>query len=281
MGAPRILIVLLAVTLLTYLTLPLTIPAFFVFRPAALDRTNPAEWGLGRARHVRLPAADGSPLSAWWAPPGQAQAPVVLIVHGRSGNISSRAGVAERLRRDGFGVLLFDYRGYGASEGFPTEEGLSEDALAAYRWLMGRGVAPERVVVVGQSLGNAPAARLAADRSVGGLVLVSPFTSLPEAAADRLPWLGVGILPWPDNRFDVAASMRRVSAPVLLAASKTDEVVPFRNALKLRSLAPRPLLWLEDDRLPHDGLLASIAADGRLTAGIRALRSRGSRTRAE
>ena len=126
-------------------------------------------------------AADGSRLAGWWIAPRR-DAPVVLIAHGRSGNIATRAAAAQRLGADGFGVMLFDYRGYGASGGRPSERGLTEDAVSAYEWLRRRGVPANRIALPGHSLGNAPAAALAASRQVVALVLVSPF----ETTGSRL-----------------------------------------------------------------------------------------------
>jgi fermentation-respiration switch protein FrsA (DUF1100 family) len=167
---------------------------------------------------------------------------------------------------------MFDYRGYGASEGEPSEEGIYEDTLAAYDWLVSHSTRPERLIIIGQSLGNSPAARLAAERPVSGLVLVAPFTNLPEAAAERLPWLPLRLIPWRHSRFDVAEHLARVSAPVLLIATQADELVPFSNSLKVRGLTAHSPAWIEDRHLTHNGLLAAIARDGRLTAGIHKLR---------
>jgi alpha-beta hydrolase superfamily lysophospholipase len=186
--------VLLALLAAALAALPFVI-SFFIFRPEKLEITDPARWGLPGAHAVTFAASDGSALLGWWLPPSSGAAATVLVVHGRSGNISNRVGIARRLRSDGYGVLMFDYRGYGASQGSTSELAMSEDAISAYAWLLAQGVSPQRLIVIGQSLGNAPAAQLASHRPVGGLVLVSPFSNLPEAAADRLPWLPLGALP--------------------------------------------------------------------------------------
>jgi pimeloyl-ACP methyl ester carboxylesterase len=252
------------------LTLSYTLP-YFIFRPDTLQRVDPRSWGLLTSRHVRFPSPDGSMLSAWWTPPAEAGAPIVLVAHGRSGNISARTDLAKALTRSGLGSLMFDYRGYGASEGKPSEEGLYEDSLAAYEWLSARGVTPAKLIVLGQSLGNAPAARLAANRPVAGLVLVSPFTNLPEAASARFRWLPLGVIPWQHNRFEVADYLRQVSVPVMLVSSRADELVPFANAVKLRAVTRSLPICIDDERLPHNGLLVAVALDGRLADGIRRL----------
>jgi fermentation-respiration switch protein FrsA (DUF1100 family) len=270
----RLLAVAALLGLMAFATLPLWISAF-IFRPAALERADPRLWGLERTRFVTFPAADGSRLTAWWMPPRVQGAPVLLLVHGRSANIASRAPIMRRLGADGFGVLMFDYRGYGASTGTPSETGLTEDTLAAYDWLTARGIRPERLVLLGQSLGDAPAAQVAAQRRVAMLVLVSPFTNLPEAAAERVPWLPLGLLHWSRSRYEVAGGLAAVRAPVLLVASRADGLVPMANSRALGRAAPGPVRWLIDDRLPHNGLLAGVAGDGRLSAALKALPASG------
>jgi uncharacterized protein len=252
--------------ILGLLALPYAGP-WFIFRPAPLARVDPAHWGLPAARPVVFPTADGSRLVGWWTEAADPSAPVVLLLHGRSGNISTRAGIAGRLAAHGYGILLVDYRGYGASQGRPSEQGLNEDGAAAYGWLRARGIAPGRIVIVGQSLGNAPAAWLAARKPAVALVLVSPFTTLPDAAGDRLG-LPLRWLPWPRNRFDVGASVRRVRAPLLLVASANDGTVPLANAERLAALRPGHVVWLREDGLSHGGLLAGSVASGRFEEAL-------------
>ena len=260
----RIFGVLAVAILLLLLALP-DIAPYFIFRPERLESADPRRWQVP-AEEVSIPSAEGARLSGWWVEPPSADAPVLLLVHGRSGNIATRADIVRRLAADGFGILAFDYRGYGASPGSPSEEALVEDARAARTWLSRRRIKSRRIVVVGQSLGNAAAASAARSRPSAGLVLVSPYTSLPEAAADR--WLLPRWLPWPVNRFDLTGSLSRVGAPVLMLVARDDELVPRGNALRLRALFPNAQ-WLELDG-GHDGLLRRAVASGRLQAFARA-----------
>lgn len=271
MTARHILLSILVAPAIALLTISFWIP-LFIYRPEPLERTDPRAWGIGDGRLVTIPS-NGERLVGWWLRPRERDGAVLLILHGRSGNISSRAGIARRLAADGFGVLMVDYRGYGASSGRPSEHGLNEDAFAAYAWLEKQGVAPDRLILIGQSLGNAPAAALAVARPVAALVLVSPFTSLPDAAADRLALPPIRWLPWPRNRFDVADAVVRSRAPLLLVASASDGTVPLTNSRKLGSLVPGAR-WVRADRLGHNGLLAGVVADGSLTMALSALIAR-------
>lgn len=241
----------------------------FIYRPSPLLQPAPSAWFLPTARGVSIRSGANDRLFGWWLPPPTTTAPVVLIVHGRSANISTRAPIARRLSLDGFGVLLFDFRGYGRSTGRSNEQSLTEDAKAAYDWIRAQGIEARRIVVLGQSLGNAPAARLSASRPVGALALVSPFTSLPEAMADRLPWAPVRLLPWPHNRFEVQASVRQLHVPVLFVVSRDDGLVPYVNSQQLAASARQPH-WLEADGQRHEGLLAAASRTGRLSQALRA-----------
>lgn len=246
----------------------------FVYRPAALTPSAPKACGLAGAQEADIRSGSADHLSALWLPPDDSAAPVVLIAHGRSANVCARASVAARLRRDGFGVLLFDYRGYGRSSGRPSEAGLTEDAVSAYDWLRRQGIGAQRVIVLGQSLGDAPAAQLSAVRPVAALALVSPFTSLPGAIAEHLGWPLIERLPWTRNRFEVAENLTKLRVPVLFIVSREDGLVPYADSRRAARYA-HLCRWLEVDGLRHDGLLAAIAQDGRLSRALATLVPKG------
>jgi len=265
----RLILLALLTALIGVATISVWISAF-IYRPTRLARPDPATWGLPTARVVTIMSGPSDRLFAWWAPPPNQRAPVALIIHGRSSNVSTRAAIAARLSADGFGVLLFDYRGYGLSTGVSNEASLFADSIAAYDWLRRSGVQPSEIVVIGQSLGNAPAAQVSASRPVRALALISPFTSLPGALADRLHLQWLRYLPWPHNRFDVEASTRRLHVPVLFVVSRDDGLVPYDNSRKLAA-SVRDARWLEADGQRHDGLLAAVSKSGRLSQALKAV----------
>lgn len=192
---------------------------------------------------VTLTTADGEKLSAWWVPAAKARG-AVLICHGNAGNLASRLDYLEMFHRLGYSSFIMDYRGYGASTGAPSEEGTYRDAEAAWRWLTAeRGGKPGDVVVLGESLGGAVAARLAAGTAPRALVLVSAFTSMPALGAGIYPFLPVRLL----SRFsyDTLGALKSVNAPVLVAHSRQDEIVPFAHGQALFAAAKGPKRFLE------------------------------------
>lgn len=206
-----------------------------IYYPTRRLEVTPADYGL-RYDDVRVTAEDGVRLHGWHVPGRRA---VTLVwCHGNAGNISHRV---ENMRlfydRLGVGTLIFDYRGYGQSEGTPSEAGIYRDARAFRAWLRRRE--PEgaaRVVYFGRSLGAAVAAALAADDPPAALVLETPFTSVQAMANATLP--GAGYLF--RSRYDTLARIGQVRVPVLVLHGDTDEVVPFAHGRAVFDAAREP-----------------------------------------
>src|SRR6266542_4420777 len=158
----------------------------------------PAAAVLSGAQEVTLTTTDGLELGAWFVPARvRGRGVTVLVAGGNAGDRSLRAPLAGALADRGLAVLLFDYRGYGGNAGSPTEDGLARDARAAYRYLVDeRGVAPDRLVYYGESLGSAVVTELAAQHPPAGLVLRSPFVDLASVGRVHYPFLPVGALLW-------------------------------------------------------------------------------------
>ncbi len=182
------------------------------------------------ASTVSLRTDDGLDLAAWFVPAPAPRGTTVLVLPGNAGSRADRVALARALNDRGLDVLLVDYRGYGGNPGSPTEEGLAADARAAHRHLVdgpedgGRGLDPARVVVFGESLGAAVAARLARERPVGALVLRSPFAALADVGALNYPFLPVRLLL--RDRFPVREHAAGLAVRAAVVAGDADEIVP-------------------------------------------------------
>lgn len=206
------------------------------FPDATLDQT-PEEWGVGY-EDVFLDTEDGVRLHGWYIP-FHGSKRTLLFFHGNAGNISHRGASVEIFLRLGLNVFIFDYRGYGKSQGKPDEDGLYRDARAAWRYLTSeRETRPEDIILFGRSLGGTVAAELAAEVQPGGLILESTFSSARDMANVVLPFLSRLILLRYD--FDTAAHVRQVASPVLVLHSPDDEIIPFRLGEKVFQAANEP-----------------------------------------
>ena len=195
---------------------------------------SPAEAGFeGVQQHV-LTAADGTKIVLWYAPPPPGAA-TILYFHGKGGEIGSRPTRWAAYRDAGFGVAFLSYRGYGGSEGSPSEAGFHMDADAAHDWLLAQGVASDRLALVGESLGTGVAVRLAADRPVGALLLEAPYTSVADVAARRYSWAPVHWLI--RDPFPSLDRIPRVTAPLLVQHGTEDSRIPVEMAKTLFAAA--------------------------------------------
>jgi uncharacterized protein len=215
---------------------------------------TPRDVGLAY-EEVWLTAEDGVRIEAWFVPAPSARG-VVLLAHGNAGNIGNRVDYAPLFHRLGFSLLLLEYRGYGRSEGKPSEEGTYADARAAWKHLVvERGFPAERIVLAGESLGGAVAARLAAEQRPAALVLASTFVSVPDLAVELYPWLPARQLT--RYRYDTLDALSRVSCPVLIAHSREDDIIPFRHGERLFAAAREPKAFLELAGGHNEGFLFS------------------------
>uniref|UniRef100_UPI002633B0D8 alpha/beta hydrolase n=1 Tax=uncultured Halomonas sp. TaxID=173971 RepID=UPI002633B0D8 len=208
---------------------------------------TPADRGLAWAP-VTLETEDGLALDAWWLPHERPRASL-LFLHGNAGNLSHRLDSLVQFHRLGFSVLILDYRGYGRSEGRPSEAGLALDARAGWHWLREEaGQAPEEIVLFGRSLGAAVAAELAAAQEARGeqpaaVILESPFRSVPALAQRVYPFLPARWLARVSH--DTETHVRGITAPLLVIHSRDDEIIPFSEGEAVYRAARDPKRLLE------------------------------------
>jgi uncharacterized protein len=231
-----------------------------LFRPGR-RRPDLGELASFGVREIAVTTRDGLSLLSWYLPPPSGR-PVILYFHGNGGHIGYRA---ERLRRfagAGYGVLLLEYRGYGGNPGKPSEPGLYLDAEAAMAFLARQGVAQERIVLWGESLGSAVAVHLAAARRVAGIVLEAALTSVADIAQLHYPGIPAAMLV--RDRFDALSRIGRVGSPLLVLHGGRDTVVPIRFGRRLFDAAPVPKECWFEPRAEHE----TLAAFGALEAAI-------------
>ncbi|MFW6178340.1 MAG: alpha/beta hydrolase, partial [Desulfohalobiaceae bacterium] len=169
--------------------------------------------------------------------------PVVLFLHGNAGNISHRLDLVRIVHELGLACMLPDYQGYGQSQGRPSEQGMYEDAHAAWEFLVQKkGIQPGKVVVWGHSLGGPVAAKLARDREPGALILDSTFTSLPEIGQKLYSFLPVKLVS--RYKYPTRQYLEEVQSPVLVVHSPEDSLVPFQSGRELFQAAPEPKEFL-------------------------------------
>ena len=204
----------------------------FVF-PAGDGRSWPAPADV--TVHA-LVARDGTPVRALELP-GPPGGPIIVDFHNNRETAESRIVPARALRALGFGVLLVEYRGFGASRGKEaTEQGLYLDAEAALDMLAGRGVPVDRLVLLGTSLGTGVAAEMARRGRGSRLILVSPYTSIPDLVTHAAPFLPARALV--ADHFDTLEKASAIRIPTLIIHGDSDEIVPFAMAEQLAAEIP-------------------------------------------
>lgn len=196
-----------------------------VFMPDRVIHTTPGDHGLPY-RAVSFAASNGNTLRGWYVPADRSRA-LVLVCHGNAGNISTRIALLEGLHSMNLSVFIFDYQGYGESEGRPTEAGTYRDASSAWNWVSKNLEARSRlpIIVMGRSLGGPIAAHLAKRHPPAALVLDSTFPSLAALVRMKEPLLPVQLLL--RFRYDTLEPLEHTAFPVLVVHSRSDEVVPF------------------------------------------------------
>ena len=214
-----------------------------VYAPSRVMETCTLDWPR---EEVALTARDGCRLCGWFfaAEKGSLRSELVfLLLHGNAGNICSRVGFYEAWLSLGVNVFSFDYRGYGRSEGKPSEAGTYQDAEAAHAWLVARGFAPANIIVIGKSLGGGIASELALRAPIGGLILQSTYTSIADVGSDLFPFLPVR---WLNTiKYDTISKLPRIHVPVMVIHSREDKLIRFRHAERNYAAANKPKMFWE------------------------------------
>ena len=225
-----------------------------IFYPMRELYQTPADWGLDH-EDITLNTADNVQLHGWYIPARQSEQ-VLLFFHGNAGNISHRRDSIELFHRLGLNVFIIDYRGFGNSKGTPDEQGLYQDAAAAWEYLSAeKGFASNQILIFGRSLGGAVAARLASGVQARGLILESTFSSARDFAKAAFPLLSRLVLTRYD--FNTTENIQRVNYPVLVLHSPDDEIMPFQLGEKVFQAAHQPKHFVRMQGGHNTGFLQS------------------------
>ncbi|MBN2528644.1 MAG: alpha/beta hydrolase [Deltaproteobacteria bacterium] len=216
--------------------------ADMVYHPTSDIVATPDDWGIP-FEDIAFRAKDNTALHGWFLK-GDDDAPTILFCHGNAGNISGREQLLTLFHELHVNVFIFDYRGYGKSEGSPSEKGTVEDVTAAWDLLREqRQIAPERIVIFGRSLGGGVATHLASRVRFAGLILMSTFTAVPDAGQAAYPFLPIRLLS--KYEYPNLKHIKSIQQPVLFFHGLDDKTIPFSHGRQLFEAAPGPKTFVE------------------------------------
>lgn len=222
----------------------------FIFFPTKMIAFYPTEWQL-KFEEVFFKNADGQVLHGWYFP-GGAPNRTLIYYHGNAGNIGDRLPKIRKLYGIGMNIFLFDYRGYGGSEGRPSIDGLVADSLTAYRYVLSReDVDPNHIILYGESLGGAMALEVAVQERYKAIILEGTFTSVKEMAKSAYPFLPAMLAPDIYRNINL---IRELHEPLLLLHGTEDRTVPYFMSEKLYQAAPQPKRFVSFEGCDHSNL---------------------------
>lgn len=215
----------------------------FVFQrtllyPAGKTLPNIEQFGLAGMREVELKTSDGLMQKHWHIPARSEDAPTVVVFHGNAGQLADRVPKFSFFADDGYGVFFVGYRGYSGNDGSPTQGDLLDDAGNILDWLEAQGIAPEKTVLYGESLGSGVAVQTAATRPVAAVVLEAPFTSVADVAQAHYWYLPARWLIL--DKWNSLAKADKVKAPVLVLHGELDAVTNVRYGKRLLDAIQAP-----------------------------------------
>jgi hypothetical protein len=208
----------------------------FIFFPTHTIELYPGQFGLDY-EDIHFPSNHRLKLHGWFLPGGPPNRTLIYF-HGNAGNVGDRLDQLKLLHGIGMNIFIFDYRGYGISEGELSFDGVTDDSVAAYHYVLSRDdVDPNHIILYGESLGAAMAVHVALQEKHTGLILESPFTSIIDMRSYAYPFLPQGLAPDIYRSIDL---IRHIHEPLLILHGDADTVVPFAMGKSLYEEAPPP-----------------------------------------
>lgn len=196
--------------------------------------------GIIGIKEIKVRTQDGLDLFGWYKAPRSENMPTILWFHGNASNVGWAATGAIPYVKQGYGVLLAEYRGYSTNPGKPSENGIYQDARAFMQWLkQERGVEDDFIILYGESIGSGPAVQLAMEHpGIHTLVLVAPMTNVLDLASARYPFMPAGMLL--KDRYDNLAKITEIESPLIVVHGERDSVIPYAFGKRLFDAAPEP-----------------------------------------
>jgi len=233
----------------------------FIFFPSRYPAGNWNPSGLA-FEDAWFQTEDDVKLHGWFVAADQPSG-YVLFAHGNAGNLSDRVALIRTLSESlGLSVMIFDYRGYGRSQGSPSIQGILKDGRAARQWLSQRAdIKPDQIILMGRSLGSSVVVHMAAEQGARALILESAFSSLTDVADHAYPWLPARLLLKQDIKADEL--IRHYHGPLFQSHGTVDRIIPIELGRKIFAAANEPkkflsLPGLDHNDLPHSGYYQEI-----------------------
>ncbi len=244
------LIIVVSIGLYIFIMLYFTIKqSRFIYFPEKNIFATPLDMGY-EYKEIFFDTTDGIKLNGWYIPSENPRG-VLLFCHGNAGNISHRMDSIKIFHEMGFIIFIFDYRGYGMSEGKPGEKGTYMDIEAAWEYLVDKlGIPSDKIIIFGRSMGGAVASYAAKKYKPKALIVESTYTSIKDMASYYYPFIPAGLIV--RFNYNTKEYIRGVECPVLIIHSREDEIVPFTHGLQLYKEAGEPKEFLEIQG-PHNG----------------------------
>lgn len=225
----------------------------FIFFPSRAVDVTPGNYSMQYEDHF-FQTEDGLNLHGWWIEHPEASASVILS-HGNAGNISHRISLVQMMNGLKVNFFLYDYRGYGKSEGRPDEKGLYLDGMAAYQFVREtKGITPGEIILFGRSIGGAVAAENAVKTEIGGLVIESAFSDVRSLMRQLFPIVPTFLAKYD---FPVSEYLKEITVPVMIMHSHQDDIIPYNHGLKNYEAANSPKWFIELQGGHNDNFMVS------------------------
>lgn len=212
---------------------------------------KPTDWHAADLTVVDLKTQDGLTIFGWYKAASEGK-PTLLFFHGNTGHLGSRLPLVRSYLNAGFGVLMVSYHGFAGNAGHPSEQVLYQDATAGFNFLRAQNIPNTCIIAYGESLGTGVAVELATKHALGGIILLSPYTSIPDVAQNQYPYIPARFLV--QGQYNSLAKIAHINTPLVIVHGTEDKTVPYKFGQRLYQAAKEPKLLITLNGEGHQGL---------------------------